>query len=503
MNTHGNAGLTPAQMRQLRMAQKVADNHRAEIDATRAAQKVADNHRAEIDATRAAQKTADTHGGEIATARAAAKTFTVPLEDPMPDVGTERAVDSAIQAMSDGATAALTPVADEISRSVFRQMKPAWDGIVGSNRTSLFTSPTLIPQYKLDLWGDFTPNLVERMKLDILGDKFRPQTPFVMPSAFGGGSRVLGNDLGSPITQLAETLLPKLDLGWTGPKLDLGWRVPKLDFLPSMLDSFPMTSAVPGWEAVLPRIDLAAFTQVHDVASVLNGFRRPDLVHDVFAGMPQISAFENLQSTITSLFESWRTLAGFGHGLAGTALGAALSARDAVLEGKTEVVEEFAENWLRIKKVTAEVLDAVSAALLDDTWLEAAARKAVNVIHDLFDKRYRRSHRPVWETQIGGRSVDSANRMIRQPSGDVLEVVNLEPAPEPGANEWQLSHPVAKLAFAKFSPDEQRVVQAKFSSPEPGMTWEMAADDCGFPPAMGEKVRRKFNRVRPQVLAAS
>ncbi|ROZ52761.1 hypothetical protein EEB12_28295 [Rhodococcus sp. WS1] len=49
------------------------------------------------------------------------------------------------------------------------------------------------------------------------------------------------------------------------------------------------------------------------------------------------------------------------------------------------------------------------------------------------------------------------------------------------------------------APAEREVIQAKYSTSEPGMTWAMAADDCGKPVAMGETVRRKLKREAARV----
>jgi len=143
---------------------------------------------------------------------------------------------------------------------------------------------------------------------------------------------------------------------------------------------------------------------------------------------------------------------------------------------------------------STRALERRDEPLLDDSWLGKAAGSVAKFIHRLYEEVYHPTHRPVWERQHRKQNVGSLNWPVVQPSGGTVERGELLLAPEPGANEWQVSDPHALMVLDKFSPAEREILQAMFSTSEPGMTWAMAAEDCGRPAAKGEAVRRKLRR---------
>ncbi|MDE8650063.1 hypothetical protein PXH69_34465 [Rhodococcus qingshengii] len=289
---------------------------------------------------------------------------------------------------------------------------------------------------------------------------------------------------------------------WMPNLASLGWNTSDLALRSPLFDT---ASMVGSWGTVLPRIDLGAFNQVNQAASMLTGMW-PLIGKDALSGflpdMPTLNVFGDLQESIRSLLGNWRTLADFGHGLAEAGLLAAFVARQAVLNGDDETVAAFARHWLGIKRLTEAAIDAVKSALLDDRWLGKAAGNVAKFIRKLYKEEYHPAHRPVWETQLGRQKVGSLNWPVVQPSGGTVERGELLLAPEPGANEWQVSDPHALMVWDKFSAEERQILQAMFSTSEPGMTWAMAAEDCGKPAAKGEAVRRKLKRESARVVAA-
>lgn len=364
---------------------------------------------------------------------------------------------------------------------MLQSVRPGLDSLVQPHVFGAF-KPDLLGLAKPKLFE--MPNLVGPLKLDLFGSQGLVSSVIRRPEAFTFGPEIVGHRFEGLNLGLTDHLMPNL--------ANLGWNASDLALRPPLFDTASMLG---NWETVLPRIDLGAFNQVNQAASMLTGVW-PLIGNDAFSGlfpdMPSWNVLGDLQESIRSLFGNWRTLAGFGHELAETGLLVALAARQAVLNGDDETVEAFAQHWLGIKRLTKVALDAVKSALLDDSWLEKAADTVTKTIRKLYKRVYRPTHRPVWKTQLAGQKVGIL-------SDGVVEHGDLVPAPEPGAAGWQVSDPRAVMVLDRFSPAELEVIQAKFSTSERGMTWAMAADDCGQPVAMGETVRRKLKREAARV----
>jgi len=177
-----------------------------------------------------------------------------------------------------------------------------------------------------------------------------------------------------------------------------------------------------------------------------------------------------------------------------------LVARTAVVNGDEGLLARFASSWLGIKQITGEVLEAVAAALLE--WIADPEGDVIGQIKTLY-KRHRRGHRGIGETQLRGRRIDSLNREVVLPSGLVVELGQQVPAsaaidPSPGFGD-----PRILRLFAALTAIEREIVIARYSTADCGMTWVMAAEECGQPATVGESVRRKVKRLSQRIMAAS
>lgn len=471
MNSSDIPGLTFAQAREVR---------------ARAATAFAKAHEyaEEIDAAREVFDLADERAEEIDAARDSVKRFTVPRGIYASSAEMEEANERITQAAARAADAFRSPALDAVTADIAEAIAPAFDGI----RESMVQSvrPALDSLVQPHVFGAFKPDLLGPLKLDLFGSQGLVSPVIRRPEAFTLGPEIVGHRFEG------------LDLGLTGPLMpnlaNLGWDTPDLPLRSPLFDTARMLG---NWDTVLPRIDLGAFNQVNQAASMLTGMW-PLIGKDALSGfvpdMPSWRVLGDLQESIRSLFGNWRTLAGFGHELAEVGLHVALAARQAVLNGDDETVEAFALHWLGIKGLTMYALDAVKSALLDDSWLGRAAGSVAEFIHSLYEEVYHPRHRPERERRLGRQRVGSLNWQVVQPSGGLVERGELLLAPEPGVNELQVSDPHAQVVWDKFSAEEQQILQAMFSTSEPGMTWAMAAEDCGKPAAKGEAVRRKLRR---------
>ncbi|PCK23250.1 hypothetical protein CHR55_30330 [Rhodococcus qingshengii] len=450
---------------------------------------------------------ADEQAGEIEVARDSVKRFTVPTGDHASATETDAAdariilaaalaadaLAPTLDALAADTAEAIAPALDGIRQSILQNVQPAFGSWAQPHAFKLF-KPDLLGPLKPKVFEAFTPDLLGPLKLNLFGSQPLVSPVIRMPEMFTFGPEIFGNRFEGLNLGLTEPLMPNL--------ASLGWNTPDLAFRSPLFDT---ASMVGNWEAVLPRIDLGAFTRVNECASMLNNtwsLLGKDALSGLLPDMPSWNILGDLQECIRSLFGNWRTLADFGHELAETALDAAIAARQAALNGDEKTVEAFARGWLGIKRLTKEALDAVVAALLDDSWLGKAVGSVAKFIYRLYVDVYHPTHRPIGETRLLGRMVGSLNWQVVQPSGGLAERGDLLQAPEPGANEWQVSDPHAVMLLDKFSADEREVLQAKFSTSERGMTWEMAAEDCGFPVKMGETVRRKLKRESARIVAA-
>lgn len=244
------------------------------------------------------------------------------------------------------------------------------------------------------------------------------------------------------------------------------------------------------------------------------GFRSLDLLgasltFDVWPDLPTINLFGNLanldlspdlrsldllgdhrfqiSSTIgqvTDLLSSWRSLLWRGHPKAGRAMRAALRARRAVLLGNTKAVGRFAVMWLGFAKALDWVIDAVSAALLDDDWLEESSprdqlRKLTTDHHrvqkNLFEQTLRRAPIQSFSAPVAG--------LAEVTVGDTLV------APDVVLGEFD--DPRLEQILGNIPP-EARAVALAWSD---GATWNEAAQLCDMPPGYGETVRTKLKRL--------
>jgi hypothetical protein len=176
-----------------------------------------------------------------------------------------------------------------------------------------------------------------------------------------------------------------------------------------------------------------------------------------------------------------------------SALLAALAARNAAIEGDTERVDAFSEEWLGLSH-PKKWREAVEMALLGD-WVDALGRGkgADRYVLDLLERHARTEHRalqPLWERRTRGKRTV----LLSQPVSTNLTVQDLlaeHRTPESELfGELVDSRLLAVLRGLKA--DESALARAWAASSD---TWYEAALGNGLPPACGERVRRKLKRL--------
>ncbi|WP_404316216.1 hypothetical protein [Prescottella equi] len=502
MNEHDNDGLTLEQKRQIRQARKFLDEHQDEIAAAYEAADVAQN--VEIPDVTPAREAIESTKDVMATG---SMVEPVIEEIRKANLGKLR-LDIADQIRPNLGGAIRADVLDAIKPSLpkFAVTPPTFKLPIPDLK--VFTPPEFrLPASQLgfDLQKSVMPELPGRA----LGDMVQPMLDSlgivqsniqrtVMPElpgrALGDMVQPMLDSLGIVQSNIQRTVMPELPgrafSDSVQPILDSFGTVrldPRLN-----MPAFESLKAAYSWESVVPRIDLSAYTYVHHVAASVSSMVSGLADHIA----PMLAAVHSLPSMITSLLDDWRWLADVGHRVARSGVSAALVARQAAINGETEGVEQFARKWLGIKRVTRDVLEAVVAALLE--WSVDFVGDAIDHLGKLV-KRHRRGHKLIGDTQLVGRRIDSLNREIIQPTGDVTELVALVAAPDLDFGSHEFTDPRCIALLDGLTPDEREIVLAKVSRVDKVITWEQAAQDCGFAASRGESVRRKVGRLKKKI----
>ena len=347
-----------------------------------------------------------------------------------------------------------------------------------------------------------------------------------------------------PKFELPDHLVPKFELPeHLVPKFELPEHlVPKFE-LPAMDHLLGISDRVTGWlDSAVPRVDMAALSnvvrtaaavnQMHDTLSAaartvldidrayrgIEDLLSPALRH-MHSGIDEVSrllapdiqtAAQVWTTQINDLMQGWSALSRFGHRLADKALHLALITRDALVNNPDRsAVRTTVINFMRgvlgyTGRPTDARIEAVTSALLDDSWLPsvgpalldadydpiAPLRKVATYQHGLW--------RPLTETKRRGRLIASLEEPERvNPDDDSDNPTCLKDrleAPDFVPEDVPITHPAIKRVFDSLSPTEQKIVKARFC--HGARTWDDAAIMCGRPISEGETVRRKFLRLK-------
>lgn len=223
----------------------------------------------------------------------------------------------------------------------------------------------------------------------------------------------------------------------------------------------------------------------------------------------QHSAAALWSTRVTDLMQGWSVLSDLGHHLAGRALHLAIRTRDALIydtdrDAVRQAVIDFMRRVLGYTPRPSEArIEAVTSALLDDSWLptaETSTHATYNPRDQLRDlTRYQHGlWLPLPETKRRGRLIASLEKPDRVALGsdggsparpmDRLQAAEFIPEREP------ITHPVLKRVLDPLAPIEQEIVMARFC--DGARTWADAATMCGRPDREGETVRRKFLKLK-------
>lgn len=203
------------------------------------------------------------------------------------------------------------------------------------------------------------------------------------------------------------------------------------------------------------------------------------------------------EESIAKVLQSFSTLADQGVAWGWRALGAALRAQRAVLRGDLEAIVRFLREWLGFKKTPRTLVDAASAVLLEEAaWLPvglASDDKVCPLIKKL-TKREHRNFRPIGETELCGRSVDSLDRevMISRDEAVSVPLVEVVPAPPPPASVDDISDPRLVWIIGKLTERERAILQIRA---EKAPNWPDTAVMSGATRAEVDNLRRKVKRL--------
>ncbi|MFD3572765.1 hypothetical protein [Streptomyces sp. NPDC058644] len=179
------------------------------------------------------------------------------------------------------------------------------------------------------------------------------------------------------------------------------------------------------------------------------------------------------------------------------ALLAALTARNAAIEGDHKEVDEFSRIWLGITH-PEKWRDAVEMALLGD-WVTNLGRGILRdpAVVDLLRHHTQIEHRhlqPLWERKVNGRRT----MLLSQPVGSdqVLQDLLTEcRTPETELSRTEHDGRIAAV-FRRLTQDEVTVAATWAEAPD--ISWHQAALTERLPEAFGERVRRRLKRLGKQ-----
>ncbi|MEV0192383.1 hypothetical protein AB0I39_28105 [Kitasatospora purpeofusca] len=176
---------------------------------------------------------------------------------------------------------------------------------------------------------------------------------------------------------------------------------------------------------------------------------------------------------------------------------AALTARNAAIEGDDSTVDEFSRTWLGITR-PEQWREAVQSALLGD-WVDALGWGLANgpATLELLRQHARTEHRrlqPLWERKVCGRRL----RLLDDPVADGLTLRDAladHRRPEDAVLAGELADSRLTSVLRSLKPDEAAVAAVWMQADR--ITWAEAAAATGVdnPADLGERVRRKLRRL--------
>ncbi|MFC9856771.1 MULTISPECIES: hypothetical protein [unclassified Streptomyces] len=177
------------------------------------------------------------------------------------------------------------------------------------------------------------------------------------------------------------------------------------------------------------------------------------------------------------------------------ALLAALTARNAAIEGDHEAVDEFSRTWLGITR-PERWRDAVEMALLGE-WVNNLGRGILRdpAVVDLLRNHAQIEHRhlqPLWERKVNGRRT----ALLSQPVSNDLTLHDiLAECRTPEAEVLHAEHDDSRVAavLRRLTPEEASVAEQWAAVPD--INWHRAALAARLPETFGESVRRKLKRL--------
>ncbi|MFC9999589.1 hypothetical protein [Nocardia sp. NPDC127526] len=253
--------------------------------------------------------------------------------------------------------------------------------------------------------------------------------------------------------------------------------------------------------AVLPRIDLGVASEVAEISRMLCGpgtTRQAAImsaaVADALKGVELGGAPDPLWVRgVVQLLGNWEILHRAGHRGAGNGLRAARQARWAVLnrlaDRADKVVADFAARWLKVKWVGPDVIEAVSAALLDDDWM-VAADPLGTLLKGM--KNHRRVLKMLGHQVLRGGRIRHLSEPVAGTMGGTL--ADSVAAPDTWLGTVKDARVMAVLD--SLTPEDREIAWAYGHH----RTWEEAARHCGYPPERGESVRRKLKYAGRKLL---
>lgn len=181
---------------------------------------------------------------------------------------------------------------------------------------------------------------------------------------------------------------------------------------------------------------------------------------------------------------------------------------DPEVRRRETAVEEFAVHWIGVGKQTPErraaFLEAVEDVLLSACWRAPVGDGVDLALGSRLRSRVHREarwHRPIWENQVQGYTIDQLDRAAG--SGDQHEPITLA---------QQLADPRSQYVMLEGGLDAQRRLRPVLQLLKPehrmvvlqhahddGLTWQEAAVRAGLPAEAGERARRRVRRLSSEL----
>jgi hypothetical protein len=239
--------------------------------------------------------------------------------------------------------------------------------------------------------------------------------------------------------------------------------------------------------------------------AALRAVRLPTIVMPEFVSftMPGLAA---VQEQLAGLLRTWRQERDSGTRVAQSPAHRALIAAEAAVRalerGDWQPVRAFVRRWLGLFP-TAAVLDAAVEVLLEPGWAafwdldESLTGDRPLALLRARVRSGARSDRPLWERQTAGRKVALLGQPVRGMGGDGVTLGDLVAGkPQSDRLGWGFDSDRLRIVWSLMTERDREVATELAAG---AANWADAAVAAGYPPEVGEAVRKRRLRLIAEV----